>query len=117
MTVRWVDTNKGGLTLKEMLIRCRLVARDFTGNDKDRDDLFAATPPSETKRLLFSRTATRRRDGKMRKAMFIDAKKAHLNPACEQDVYIELPEEAGCSEGMCGNLNLWLYGFRPAAAA
>ena len=49
--------------------------------------------------------------------MFIDAKKAHLNPECESDVYIQLPEEAGCPEGYCGNLNFWLYGFRPAAAA
>ena len=49
--------------------------------------------------------------------MFIDAKKAHLNPKCEQDVYIELPEECGCPPGMCGKLNYWLYGFRPAANA
>ena len=31
-------------------------------------------------------------------------------------MYIELPEEAGCPEGMCGKLNYWLYGFRPAAS-
>ena len=49
--------------------------------------------------------------------MFIDARKAHLNPECEQDVYIHLPEEAGCPPGYCGKLNYWLYGFRPAAAA
>ena len=30
---------------------------------------------------------------------------------------VELPEEAGCPEGMCGKLDFWLYGFRPAAAA
>ena len=53
----------------------------------------------------------------MRKLLFIDARKAHLNPRCEQDVYITLPEEAGCPEGMCGKLDFWLYGFRPAAAA
>ena len=49
--------------------------------------------------------------------MFIDARKAHLNPKCEEDVYIELPEESGCPKGMCGKLDFWLYGFRPAAAA
>ena len=49
--------------------------------------------------------------------MFIDAGKAHLNPRCEQDVYVELPEEAGAGPGMCGKLVFWLYGFRPAAAA
>ena len=44
--------------------------------------------------MLFSRAATRRIDGKPRKLMFIDAKKAHLNPKCAEDVYIELPDEA-----------------------
>ena len=115
VSVRWVDTNKGGLD--EWEIRCRLVARDFKGGDKDRDDLFAGTPPLEAKRLLLSRAVTRRRDGRYRKLMFIDARKAHLNPKCDQDVYIQLPEECGVGEGMCGKLNYWLYGFRPAAAA
>ena len=49
--------------------------------------------------------------------MFIDARKAHLNPRCGEDVYIELPEECGVGKGMCGKLNFWVYGFRPAAAA
>ena len=49
--------------------------------------------------------------------MFIDVKKAHLNPACEDDVYIALPEECGVGRGMCGKLKFWLYGFRQAASA
>ena len=49
--------------------------------------------------------------------MFIDVKKAHLNPKCEGDEYIELPEECGAPEGMCGKLVHWLYGFRKAASA
>ena len=49
--------------------------------------------------------------------MFIDARKAHLNPRCEEDVYIQLPAECGCPEGMCGKLEFWLYGFRRAASA
>ena len=116
VSTRWVDTNKAWEE-DGMEVRCRLVARDFKGGDKDRDDLFAETPPLEAKRLLLSRAATRRKDGRMRKAMFIHAKKAHLNPKCDQDVYIQLPSEVGCPEGMCGKLNYWLYGFRPAAAA
>ncbi len=100
VSVRWVDTDKGDL------IRSRLVARDFKGQDKDRDDLFAETPPLEAKRMLISRAATRRQDGRMRKLMFIDARKAHLNPACEKDVYIQLPAEAGCPEGF-----LWQIKF------
>lgn len=115
MSIRWVDRNKGSVS--NIDIRCRLVARDFKGNDKDRDDLFAETPPLEAKRMLISRAATRRKDGRYRKLMFIDAKEAHLNPKCEGDVYVSLPEECGRPEGMCGKLNYWLYGFRPAAAA
>jgi len=110
VSVRWVDTNKGGPG--EMNVRCRLVARHFKGGDKDRDDLFAATPPLEGKRMLISRAATRRGDGRRRKLMFIDAKKAHLNPECDDDVYIELPAECGEKPAMCGKPNFWVYGFR-----
>ena len=115
VSVKWVDTNKG--TEEEMLIRSRLVARDFKGKDKGRDDLFAGTPPLEAKRLSISRAATRRKDGRYRKLLFIDVRKAHCNPLCEEDVYITLPEECKCPPGMCGKLVHWLYGFRPAASA
>ena len=118
VSVRWVDTNKGGDTAAEWEIRCRLVARDVKGGDKGRDDLFAETPPLQGKRLLLSRCLTRRKDGRRRrKLLLIDARKAHLNYLCEDDVYVELPEECGCPEGVCGKLKYWLYGFRPAAAA
>jgi len=115
VSVRWVDTNKGDEV--DYDVRCRLVGRDFKGADNKRDDLFAETPPWEAKRMLFSRFMTRRRDGRRRKLMLIDAKKAHLNSKCDEDVYIELPEECNAPEGMCGKLEYWLYGFRPAAAA
>ena len=95
--VRWVDTNKGDE--EESDVRCRLVARDFRNKrDKGRDDLYAETPPLEAIRMQFSKAVTRRRMGcrrKCKKMMFIDAKKPHLNPRCEEDVYIELPDEAG----------------------
>ena len=110
VSVRWVGTNKGGEGAME--VRCRLVARDFKGKDKDRDDLFAATPPLEAKRMLLSRAATRKTVGQtgLRKLLFIDAKKAHLNPRCMQDVFIELPEEAGCGLGFCGDSNFCFTG-------
>ena len=107
-TVRWVDVNKGDR--KVILVRSRLVARDFKGGDKGRGDLFADTPPLEAKRMLLSKAATRGKKG-WRKLMFIDVKKAHFNPRCEEDVYIELPEECGGPPGMCGELNFWLYGL------
>eukprot|EP00973_Karenia_brevis_P064822 9003713-Karenia_brevis.AAC.1 len=100
--MRWVDTNKAHIEGK---------------GDKDRDDLFAETPPLEAKRMLMSRAVTSRRDGKSRKLMFIDVKKAHSNPVCEEDVYLELPVEGHCSPGYCGKLRYWMYGMRQAAVA
>ena len=113
VTVRWVDTNKGS-----PVIRSRLVARDFRQpGDKDRQDLFAAMPPLEMKRLLISKAAAFPAKGSVSKLLFIDVKKAHLCPRCDQDVYFKLPEEANPGKGKCGKLNFWLYGFRPAAQA
>ena len=115
VSVKWVDTDKG------TEVRCRLVARDFKGkNEKDRYDLFAATPPLEMKRMLMSKAVTRRYRGGarvIRKMMFIDARKSHLNPRCKEDVYIALPPEVGAEVGKVGKFNFWLYGFRPAAQA
>ena len=53
VSTRWVDTDKGCMGDSQE-IRSRMVARDFKGGDKDRDDLFAETPPLEAKRLLLS---------------------------------------------------------------
>jgi hypothetical protein len=109
VSVKWVDTMKlGGL------VRSRLVARDFkTKGEKDREDLFAATPPLELLKAQLSRAASK----KGRKVLVIDVKKAHLYPRCDAEVFIELPSEAGAEVGMCGKLVHWLYGFRPAAQA
>ena len=116
VTVKWVDTDKG--QDGEEAIRSRLVARDFRAKgEKDREDLFAATPPLELLRLLISKTATRVKEKGVQKMVFIDVKKAHLNPKCEQDVYFWIPDEANPTAGKCGKLEFWLYGFRPAAQA
>ena len=48
--MKWADTDKG--TEEEPLVRCGLVARDIQGKDeKDREDLSAATPPLELERV------------------------------------------------------------------
>jgi hypothetical protein len=109
VSVKWVDTLKSG-----GIVRSRLVARDFrVKGDKDREDLFAATPPLELLKALVAKAAMNRR----RKILVIDVKKAHLYPLCLHDVFIELPDEAGAGPGVCGRLVHWLYGFRPAAQA
>ncbi len=85
VTIKWVDTDKG--EGDEVKIRSRLVARDFrVKGEKDREDLFAATPPLELLRMLISTTATLPSDGGWRKMLFIDVKKAQLNPKCDQAV-------------------------------
>ena len=121
-TTKWVDVNKGSEEVPD--IRCRLVARDFKPKgEKDRSDLFAATPPLEAKKLLFQLAVNengrrRRSGGNGIKVMLIDVKKAHLYGMVKEgeEAYIQLPGEAG-QEGRCGRLRRWLYGMRPAAGA
>ena len=113
-----MDTNIGSEA--EPDVRCRLVAREFKKESGgDREDLFVATPPVEAERMVFSRAVTVRRRGvkSARKIMFIDARNAHSNPPCEQEVYIKLPDEAGEGPGVCGKLKYCMYGCRPAAQA
>ena len=117
ISTKWVDTDKNHGN-GDLLVRSRWVARDFRARgEKDREDLFSATPPLELIRYLLSRQATRREDGRERKTLYIDVKKAHLIPKCTRDVYVELPPEAGAQEDECGKLRYWLYGCRPAAQA
>ena len=116
-STKWVDTDKSHGQGK-MVVRSRWVARDFkTRGERDREDLFCATPPIELLRFLASRQATRSWSGRVRKSMFLDVRKAHLVPKCEQDVYVELPPEAGAADDECGKLLYWLYGCRPAGQA
>eukprot|EP00973_Karenia_brevis_P055123 7664584-Karenia_brevis.AAC.1 len=49
--------------------------------------------------------------------MFIDVKKADENPKCEEDAFLDLPEECHCPPRYCGKLNLWMYGMRQVDAA
>ena len=104
ISTKWVDTDKGHGVGKR-LVRSRWVARDFKlKGEKDREDLFSATPPLELIRFAVSRQATRRADGRERKTLYIDVKKAHLAALCDQDVYVELPAEAEVGEDECGKL-------------
>lgn len=103
MSVRWVDTNRGSEENPE--VRSRLVARDFKTKADDWEDLFAATPPIEAERLALRRAATRRKGRQrwVRKLMFIDARKAHLNPRCEEEVYISYRQKQVNALGSAAN--------------
>ena len=104
-TTRWVEgwknDDSGG-----RFVRCRLVGRDFkTKGGKEQEELFAAMPPLEAKKLVFRMTArvrgVRRRKGLEEiKLMFIDVRKARLNARCDEEEWVELPEEFGIEEGM-----------------
>ena len=77
-------------------MRCRFVAKEIRRGT--REDLFAATPPLEAKKMLFSFAVTEgigwkgsRHTGM--KIDVVDVSCAYLHAKTKRDVYIELPEE------------------------
>ena len=99
----------------EVLIRSRLVARDFKNKNDERNfDVFAATPPLEMKRLLFRMARVKGnvggndKDGQV-KLMYVDVKKAHLNGEVDDDdfAYITLPKEVGGGVGATTAVVIW----------
>ncbi len=83
--VKWVDTNKGDEENPEY--RRRLAAKE---NKKDkRGDLFAATPHSEAKKMLFSLWA--RIPG--RRSDFGDLVRPFCHAKARRRVYVELSAE------------------------
>ena len=119
-TTKWVDRAKKDDSGK-MFVRCRLVARDFKPkHEGPRDDLFAAMPPLEAKKALFAFVAGMREKRRAQghdevKLMFVDGKKAHLNAKCDEEEWVELPDEFK-KFGRYAKLKRWLYGMRKAAS-
>ena len=86
--VRWVDHNKR--TQEDPDIRSRLVAMEF--NKGPMEGVFAAMPPIEAKRLLFSLFTTLREQGSEEYVLnFLDAKKAYCHARPRRQLYVELP--------------------------
>ena len=114
---RWIDVNKGDQENQEL--RSRLVAKEIKRDN--RDDMFAATPPLEAKKALFSLAVTseygsrtsRRKNKK--KLLFIDVRRAYFYAAARRAVYVTLPAEDD-SPGMVGKLMKSMYGTRDAAS-
>ena len=110
-----MDHNKGDA--ENPVIRCRYVAQEVA-HYRD-DSLFAATPPLEAKKLLLPLALTEGwgfdRSGKAKPLMldFIDVRRAFFYAPCRREVYVELPSEDG-EPGMCGLLNMAMYGTRDA---
>ena len=113
---RWIDVNKGDNVHKEY--RSRLVAQEIKMNR--REDLFAATPPLEAKKMLFSLAMTEGigyEKGNSINGMkldFIDIRRAYFHAKARRKIYVHLPIE-DAEEGMCGRLDKAMYGTRDAA--
>ena len=111
--MRWIDCNKGDAVHPNF--RSRLVAKEIKRDS--RIDRFAATPPLEAKKILFSLALTEwygydrgnRDDG--RKLDFIDIRKAYSNAPARRAVYVDLPTEIS-EPGTFGRLLKSPYGTR-----
>ena len=113
---RWVDVNKGDDDHPDY--RSRLVAQEI--NSHKREDLFAATPPLEAKKVLMSFATTEGlgfqsgEKEKGHKMDFIDVRRAYFHAKARRAVYVKLPKEDD-QIGMCGRLLKAMYGTRDAA--
>ncbi len=90
---KWVDANKGEKEKPEY--RCRLVPKGI--KKEKREDLFAATPPQEEKKVLCSPFASM--PGMC--LDFTDGMRAYFHAKARRDVYVELPKEDH-QEETCG---------------
>ena len=88
--VRWVDINKGDEN--EPDYRSRLVAQEIKW-DK-REDLFAATPPLEAKKMLLSWAVTegigyeKGKESQGMKIDFIDVRRAYFHAKARRKVFV-----------------------------
>ena len=114
---RWIDINKGDDEHPEY--RSRLVAKEI--NRSPSDEMFAATPPLEAKKMLFSMAMSNFANGRARKfegtqkLLFIDVKRAYFYAPARRSVYVSLPDEDPMP-GYCAKLNVSMYGTRDAAS-
>ena len=107
ITTRWVDINKGDE--EKPKYRSRLVAREL--NTRDEAGLFAATPPLEAKKVLFSMAMTNAesREEHVKKLAFFDVSRAYFYAPATRSVFTKLPDE-DAEEGMCGRRKKSMYG-------
>ena len=104
---RWIDINKGDSSNPNY--RSRLVAKEIK---READEgMFAAMPPLEAKKCLFSMVMTQFARARCKvqrpktKLLFIDVSRAYFYAPARRPVYVALPQE-DYEEGMCGRLNV-----------
>ena len=114
---KWIDINKGDE--KEPNYRSRLVAKEIRRGPNE--DMFAATPPLEAKKCLFSLVMSTfargrcRKEARQSKLLFVDVSRAYFYAPSRRPVFVKLPEEDD-EPGMCGRLNVSMYGTQDAAS-
>ena len=92
ITTRWIDTNKGDERVPDY--RARLVGREIK-RDR-RDDLFAATPPLESLRMILSICSSNQQQSWASGRFAImsnDVKRAYFYAPVTRPVYLEIPAE------------------------
>ena len=104
---RWVNSNKGDHEHPE--IRCRLVAQEV--KTYESDEFFAATPLTESLKLIISMAA----EDPRRQVTLVDISRAYFNAKIGRKVYVELPPEAGYGKNFIGELDKCMYATRDAA--
>ena len=124
ITIKWIDVNKGDDERPQY--RSRFVAREV--RRKGEASIFAPTPPLEALRTILSMAATNlpgitkpcrdKTSEKRTQISVIDISRAYFNAVMDgtNPTYVELPEEdEDHGKGMCGRLNVHMYGTRHAA--
>ena len=113
ITTKWLDTNKGDEHTPNY--RSRLVGREVK-HDK-RLDLFSATPPLETLKLLCSVCARGQGGARPLRLAAVDIKRAYFYAPTRRPIFVEIPAEDRESgdETRVGQLQLSLYDTRDAA--
>ena len=110
------DINKGG---KSSIIDQGWRRRRSRG--PPCEETFAATPPLESKKCLFSLAMTLFARNRVQnfhaaqKLLFVDVRRAYFYATAKRPVYVILPEK-DAEPGICGRLNVSMYGTRDAAA-
>merc|ERR1712086_908052 len=89
ITTKWLDTNKGDADSPNY--RSRLVGREVK-YDK-RLDMFSATPPLETLKVLISMCARRQHEREPCRMAVVDIKRAYFYAKARRPVFIAIPIE------------------------
>lgn len=114
---RWIDINKGDHANPNY--RSRLVAKVIRRGPNE--EMFAATPPLEAKKCLFSYVISQYARGRCKntsdklKLLFVDVSRAYFYAPSRRPTYVNLPDE-DYEPGMCGRLNVSMYGTQDAAS-